>query len=52
MVGTVPGGGTGDTIVGCKTYADIAYTYNSTTGGLKPAGVATATCTTPGITVA
>lgn len=52
LVVTVTGGGTGYTIVGCNTDADIAYTYNSTTGGLNPAGVATATCTAPGITVA
>ena len=52
VIVTITGGGTGYTIVGCNTDSDIAYTYSSTTGGLNPAGAATATCTTPGITVA
>ncbi|MDO8308336.1 MAG: prepilin-type N-terminal cleavage/methylation domain-containing protein [Actinomycetota bacterium] len=49
---TITGGGTGYTITGCNTDADVMYTYSSTAGGLDPAGVATATCTTAGITVA
>ncbi|MHB8796743.1 MAG: type II secretion system protein [Candidatus Nanopelagicales bacterium] len=49
---TITGGGTGYTIAGCNTDADVMYTYSSTAGGLDPLGVATATCTTPGITVA
>ena len=51
IVVTLTGGGTGYTIVGCNTDADVAYTYDSTGGGLDPDGVATATCTTAGITV-
>jgi type IV pilus assembly protein PilA len=52
IVVTLTGGGTGYTITGCNLDADVAYTYNSTAGGLDPDGVATATCTTEGITVA
>jgi type IV pilus assembly protein PilA len=48
---TVTGGGTGYTIAGCNTDADVMYTYSSTAGGLNPTGVTTAACTTPGITV-
>ena len=40
------------TISGCNIDADVAYTYSSTAGGLDPDGVATATCTTEGVTVA
>ncbi len=49
---TVTGGGTGYTIAGCNQDADVMYTYDSTAGGLDPTGVATATCTAPGYSVA
>ena len=52
LVVTLTGGGTGYTIVGCNIDADVAYTYDSTDGGLNPDGLATATCTTEGVSVA